>query len=954
MPGDLIRVEPPFGGLNRGQGYQSQPPYTTPDCKNVRPRDTFDRRRRIASRPGLTKAYVDEIGIYEGTAGTATAANPSVIDDAAVSDWRYYVEVGDSFIVTSGTNVTPGTYVVSAVSSTGATFTLSSDITSGGAGSAIVYTIRRASQDINLMNSVRPITTALSKYFTERFQNDGTLYEIDGWSKPSWTGYTADINTSLQRVYPNVVIPTAFLHPRYDRLPGSVPSKPSTPGAFAPAPSDPIDTSADADTAAGLHTAISDMDTTKNYGMALICRKPNWVSSRFFGVYQIMGCMDTSSPDPFNEGFIAEIIVGSTSLAGTTTYVLTLKRYEAGSLQETVTKTITASPVPQTSFHMNVVVVPATGLVHLRLNSQGDAATICETTFASIAGHRFGMGLANTIATPTGDWTNYPLVERFVLFYQTSSPTDARQRKLVVGNSGNLWVENPSGGFNQVAIHTPNANLRLRRDVLLTSAERGGKLYIADYGPRITGTTATASDASGSVFDESGIDWRNANVGDIVTISVGSATAVLGQYYIVSIATDGTTCTLDRNATSGGAASGITFVCQRGPKILDLEPTAGHTLSVMLPTTAYANGAMPTGCSIVCLYNDCIVWAGDFYAPNIWYFSAQGTPTDFDYTRDASIVTRAVIGSSTEAGIIGDDITALCPASDDYLIFFCEHAIWILRGHPAAGGRFDCLSKSVGCVFRTAWCHGPQGEVYFLSRDGLYVLPPGIGGGPQPLSRIGLPDELVEIKTQSVRVMLEYDFFRHGVDIWLTPDVEGEQGRHYFYDAPNGFWPEEFPASQQARASTVHYLPGEEDRIPLYGGRDGFVRKLDDNAASDTGTAIESEVLIGPIRLGGHDTHEGKLAELTGILSQHSNNVTWEIFTGETPEAAYISYLEDQQNGETSRHTGTLTAGMSHRQHPRARGAACFIRLSANTVDQKWAMEAIQIRRQIAGRVRLA
>lgn len=58
----LVRLEFPLGGLNRRFGYRNQPPYTTPDALNVRPFDTLAGRARGGSRPGLQKAYYEELG----------------------------------------------------------------------------------------------------------------------------------------------------------------------------------------------------------------------------------------------------------------------------------------------------------------------------------------------------------------------------------------------------------------------------------------------------------------------------------------------------------------------------------------------------------------------------------------------------------------------------------------------------------------------------------------------------------------------------------------------------------------------------------------------------------------------------------------------------------------------------------------------------------------------------
>lgn len=51
-----------MGGLNRRYGYQSQPPFTTPDCNNVRPITGADRRARGGSRPGLSKVNASQFG----------------------------------------------------------------------------------------------------------------------------------------------------------------------------------------------------------------------------------------------------------------------------------------------------------------------------------------------------------------------------------------------------------------------------------------------------------------------------------------------------------------------------------------------------------------------------------------------------------------------------------------------------------------------------------------------------------------------------------------------------------------------------------------------------------------------------------------------------------------------------------------------------------------------------
>ena len=52
----------PFGGIHKGAGFQKQPPYTTPDCENVRPYSTIDGRAVGGSRPGMDKSFLNQLG----------------------------------------------------------------------------------------------------------------------------------------------------------------------------------------------------------------------------------------------------------------------------------------------------------------------------------------------------------------------------------------------------------------------------------------------------------------------------------------------------------------------------------------------------------------------------------------------------------------------------------------------------------------------------------------------------------------------------------------------------------------------------------------------------------------------------------------------------------------------------------------------------------------------------
>ena len=75
----------PMGGLDRSRGLQTHPPYTTPDCKNVRPFDPIEHRSRGGSRSGLEKAVATELG--GGTPVNMLAELP-IMADTGHTVWR--------------------------------------------------------------------------------------------------------------------------------------------------------------------------------------------------------------------------------------------------------------------------------------------------------------------------------------------------------------------------------------------------------------------------------------------------------------------------------------------------------------------------------------------------------------------------------------------------------------------------------------------------------------------------------------------------------------------------------------------------------------------------------------------------------------------------------------------------------------------------------------------------
>jgi hypothetical protein len=98
-----LDVQFPLAGLNRKLNYQSQPPYTTMDCKNVRPVDVFARRQRGGSRPGTGSDYTIPVttGTYQTVRwiGSVDFLKTSV---QAAGSYAYSRYTGDDFRIVSG------------------------------------------------------------------------------------------------------------------------------------------------------------------------------------------------------------------------------------------------------------------------------------------------------------------------------------------------------------------------------------------------------------------------------------------------------------------------------------------------------------------------------------------------------------------------------------------------------------------------------------------------------------------------------------------------------------------------------------------------------------------------------------------------------------------------------------------------------------------------------------
>lgn len=267
------------------------------------------------------------------------------------------------------------------------------------------------------------------------------------------------------------------------------------------------------------------------------------------------------------------------------------------------------------------------------------------------------------------------------------------------------------------------------------------------------------------------------------------------------------------------------------------------------------------------------------------YASRQGDYTDWSMASDLSDAGRPFVIQLSEAGELGANITALIPHKDAYMLASTTSSLWVVQGDPTADGRLQNISREVGIVGARAWCRDHLDRYYFLSSHGLYTVSAS-GDGLQALSEDIIPEQLTGVT--DVNTVLEYDHATRAVYI----NIPTAPVSWLFETDQKAFWP---------------FKVG-------YAG---------------------SHVAIGPLRMNDGETY-GRLLRVHGITAASSASVTWRILVADTAEQVSanaklaIETLVASGSPSNIHSSGTWTAGVNHRNYPRARGQFMILLLSAS------------------------
>ena len=352
--------------------------------------------------------------------------------------------------------------------------------------------------------------------------------------------------------------------------------------------------------------------------------------------------------------------------------------------------------------------------------------------------------------------------------------------------------------------------------------------------------------------------------------------------------------------------------------------------------TAPANrGVVPTNCGLVNTHQNRLVLAGDKNFPHALYMSAVDDATNWDYS--AVHAGAAMANAGGGEGRVGEPITSLISHNRACLLVGCTDSLYIVRGNPRVGGSLETLSHQIGPLSQQAWCKTGSEDTVFMTREGLFIIPPGCGAIPEQISDNHVPDELRNLDiTPGDYCSLAWDGRFGGVHITITerPMLDRPNLTSSFTPVKTKWWffvppsrnPSMPPSFWEMDSSSVVPVMNVALKSTASEERGGIVVHDIDGRAwhysleEPQSELITSTLAYGPIELSSA-FDDGVLARVTATLAANSSNVNWEVRTGDSEEEAINS---------TAAFTGADwdRQGFNYWQHPRTRGRVAYIVIS--------------------------
>lgn len=358
--------------------------------------------------------------------------------------------------------------------------------------------------------------------------------------------------------------------------------------------------------------------------------------------------------------------------------------------------------------------------------------------------------------------------------------------------------------------------------------------------------------------------------------------------------------------------------------IVKMDPKTGQVDNLLASA-----GSIPTGCTFGAIYRDRLCLSGQ---DNAIYMSRQGNYRDWDYGAPLDDSGRAIAFQISLGADVGPLPTAMIPHKDTNLLVASQKSLWVVSGDPAADGTLRRISENVGIISSRAWCR-IEDAICFLADDGIYRVNAD-GSSMESMSVQVIPDELRNIDTSTVAVSMGYEHDRRAVHIFLR--TAGGSDTHWVYElVTESWWAVRLQNNHSPLVCCQH-----QGRL-LLAGNDGYIRRV--GGDDDDGSAIESHVVIGPLRMGAKGSF-GRILNMHASLAIGSGTVNWRIVTGSTAEEAAdnakLAVEAFQAGGNYSAYvqaSGSWMEGRAIMSYPRARGVWCCLWLQSTA---KWAYES--------------
>lgn len=334
-----------------------------------------------------------------------------------------------------------------------------------------------------------------------------------------------------------------------------------------------------------------------------------------------------------------------------------------------------------------------------------------------------------------------------------------RDDAIVAAAGGNLYRR----FLDEVDWTEVTTDLTIATDTYVQATAHFEKLYIADYSTSpLIGTDGVTNASPGTTLTSATFtDWEaeSVNANDYVVVVRSTGTGTEGVYTIASVS--GGNIVLD--SSPGASLTGIHFFVERAPKVYD---PAADTLTLWETDSSASDDFVPIGNPCIATWRERVILGGGHDNPHAGFASRSGNAHNFDYGAADDLMAFAW----TDNEQVQEPITAIIPHHNDCLLFGCEDSLWAFRGDPAHGGSLTNLSLKIGVLgpAAKAWCKTAEKSTVILSKDGVYVITDPCGNVPESISREKLPDELLNLDTTTLRVLLEYDRRFRGVHIYNT------------------------------------------------------------------------------------------------------------------------------------------------------------------------------------------